>query len=100
MGGVMKKRKKGFFNPVIRNPDLAIRCHEDGEKENKKDHPVRKKEIKNDTDLFLDATADVKPLSGKDVDVFIHAPKNPFPVHPPPDDELEGLMHLQDLKAP
>ncbi|MBN2061101.1 MAG: Smr/MutS family protein [Deltaproteobacteria bacterium] len=93
----MKKKKRNSFNPVIRDLELKVRRPEDQANRNKEAHPEKDKGFQDDRALFLDAISGAKPLSGKDIDVIIPAPRNPLPVHPPPDDELEGLMHLQDL---
>lgn len=92
----MKKKKKAMFNPLVGGFDLKLaRPEEAGDKTHGREKGV--KGVKNDSSLFLEAVSGVKPLTGKESEIVIPAPKNPLPVQPPPDDEFEGLMHLQDL---
>ena len=46
---------------------------------------------------FLDAMADVKPLSPKDKKVIPNRGTTVKPMHPPPDDESVVMNHLRDL---
>lgn len=92
-----KKDKKEIFNPVFKDLKLKIKKGKPDPNTTGGTAVKSKDDIPDDTSIFLDAMSDVEPLQGKDREVVPSGRKNPSPSHPAPDDELEGLIHLQGL---
>jgi len=91
------KKKPEIFNPL--KGDVSPLKKVDKAAENEPDlqiQPEHRKEEDENLD-FLEALADVKPLSGSKIKITRLPDPNIKPAHPAGNDELEALAHLSDL---
>jgi len=84
------------FNPAFRGLDQQIKAAKSRKKKLKKEVEPVPLEDEKDT-LFQEAMSDVIPLNGDRKKVERQPSIDTRPSHPAPDDERDGLAHLQGL---
>ena len=92
-----RKNEPEIFNPAF--DDLSSLDRGKAERIQEPERPKSPKPPKkpDETRVFLEAMADVKPLN-RSRDIIARTPNvNLHPAHPAPDDELEAMAHLSDL---
>jgi len=92
----MKKKTEDPFNPIFKDLDLKIESCPQEVKEIPPAPPVRGSGLP-EKNRFLEAMADVKPLQGDKGKTLPGRGPNARPSHPPPDDQREGVTHLQGI---
>ncbi len=93
MSLMKKTRNRNLFNPVLK--DLHLQVEPPPEDPAPQEQPAPLDPVSEDEEAYLQAMADVKPLSGRR-DKPLRS-LSPRPAHPPPDDMRDGLEHLSRL---
>ncbi len=98
--GMKKTNKNAPFNPALKDLKLRVQprkgissegVHESGPPEPQVDP------LSEDSRVFLEAMADVRPLSRQGDKAFRSEPASPKPAHPPPNEERAAMEHLSGL---
>jgi len=91
------KKKNGLFNPAFKNLQVKIKHSQKAVMESEGKQTESHKEGSNDRQYFLEAMADVTPLSEDRKKITRESGFHIKPAHPAPDDEREVMSYLNEL---
>lgn len=97
------RKKPDQFNPVFQGLDQKLKAAQNREKVSQDREKVSQKKVETvplqneDDTFFQEAMADVVPMNGDREKIERQPPIDTKPSHPAPDDERDGLAHLQGL---
>jgi len=92
-----RKNEPETFNPAFDGLSSLDRGKTERAQEPVRPKSPEPRETPDETRVFLEAMANVKPLNSSR-NIIARAPNvNLHPAHPAPDDELEAMAHLSDL---
>ncbi|MBW1829826.1 MAG: Smr/MutS family protein [Deltaproteobacteria bacterium] len=91
------KKKPGIFNPLKGDASSLKKAEKAAEEEPDVQIQPEHRQKEDENLYFLEALADVKPLSGSKNKITRLPDPNIKPAHPAGNDELDALAHLSDL---